>query len=374
MIRDERWYYARLVRVVEAKGGRVEEEKWLGSHVRHRIRCHNGHLHEIFGDNALRQGLCADENASGKYVPGAAFAEFKAGLAALGARLANSNQQWLGPNVPYDVICVNGHLGHPHPSTVQQGKAGICWKCGQEKIARINTAKGVVQLEKFRTDLAELGTTLSPAEKLWRGSTAAYLATCARSHECYPTPNRLQQGRGIQCWDCSVITWCQHHPWSQRAEAEFRAWLADHDAELLEPWHGVMKNHLVQCKRPQHLAHGVKPNNVQGGQGICRLCAWEDMDVFYVLTGPKGLKFGITSGDPRPRLRDHQRDGYCAVIHWLSTGLDQGVPIGLETDIKQVLRKEGFVPVEGDEHFGADALGRVLGITGKTLGRNRNEL
>ena len=49
------------------------------------------------------------------------------------------------------------------------------------------------------------------------------------------------------------------------------------------------------------------PNRIKNGRGGCDICANKYSDVVYVVTGPNGLKFGITSGDPRPRLNDHKR-------------------------------------------------------------------
>ncbi|MFF4098846.1 hypothetical protein [Streptomyces sp. NPDC001903] len=62
---------------------------------------------------------------------------------------------------------------------------------------------------------------------------------------------------------------------SLRAEAAFRARLAEAGAQLLEPvWLGNAAPHRVRCPAG-HLCT-PRPSNVQQGQGLCRTCARKD--------------------------------------------------------------------------------------------------
>ncbi|MFJ4738192.1 hypothetical protein [Streptomyces sp. NPDC088775] len=74
--------------------------------------------------------------------------------------------------------------------------------------------------------------------------------------------------------------------------------------------------------------------------------------MFYVVVDDvRGrIKFGITSGDPRPRLRDHARDGFEIVVRLL-TGLPETVAPDLERKLIRMLTLAGVEPVRGREYF-----------------------
>jgi hypothetical protein len=102
---------------------------------------------------------------------------------------------------------------------------------------------------------------------------------------------------------------------------------------------------------------------VLGGEGACRLCKGKIWDVFYVVSdeAQNNIKFGITSGDPRPRLRNHARQGYKVVVKLL-TGLPVGAAWKLERSIILHLRQAGEMPERGREYFPARALPLILDI------------
>ena len=80
-----------------------------------------------------------------------------------------------------------------------------------------------------------------------------------------------------------------------------------------------------------------------------------------------GLKFGITSGNPKPRLATHRRDGYRTAVR-LFTKLPPMKAAELEQRLKLMdLPAAGFSPVRGREYFGIDALPVVLGIVDREL-------
>ncbi|MCX4573562.1 hypothetical protein OHB41_10285 [Streptomyces sp. NBC_01571] len=69
---------------------------------------------------------------------------------------------------------------------------------------------------------------------------------------------------------------------------------------------------------------------MQRGSGICRVCS-SRATVLYVVVDDCAdvLKFGITTGNPKIRLRHHRRDGHrrAARIH---TGLPEGAALEIE--------------------------------------------
>ncbi|MDX3237207.1 hypothetical protein PV392_16315 [Streptomyces sp. ME03-5709C] len=73
------------------------------------------------------------------------------------------------------------------------------------------------------------------------------------------------------------------------------------------------------------------------------------------------IKFGITSGDPRPRLATHARDGFERVER-LHVGLPGTTARELETTIRAALRDAGEQPVRGWEYFPLRALPLVLDL------------
>jgi hypothetical protein len=73
------------------------------------------------------------------------------------------------------------------------------------------------------------------------------------------------------------------------------------------------------------------------------------------------VKFGITSGDYRPRLSAHRKAGYRTHVRLL-TNLPDGVAAEMERDVIASLELGGLEPVHGREWFGTDALPIILDI------------
>jgi hypothetical protein len=102
---------------------------------------------------------------------------------------------------------------------------------------------------------------------------------------------------------------------------------------------------------------------VQQGRGVCRFCAGRAWDVFYVVADDSNeiVKFGITSGDPRPRFRQHSRDGFDRVIR-LVESLPADVAPRLERAVLAALRDAREVPVRGTEYFPTRTLALILAL------------
>ena len=80
------------------------------------------------------------------------------------------------------------------------------------------------------------------------------------------------------------------------------------------------------------------------------------------------VKFGVTSGDARPRLADHRVDGYRAVVRLL-TGLPDGAAPDTERAVKAALAMAGEKPVRGTEYFDASCLALILDVADSWLAR-----
>jgi len=250
---------------------------------------------------------------------------------------------WLGSSAPHRVRCAVGHERLVRPNCVQQGR-GICHVCaGNDPRAA---------WDKFRARVAELGGVV--LEETWLGNNTYHRVRCAAGHECSPRPTSVRGGGGL-CRTC-----VGQDP--RAAEATFRARVAELGGVVLEAkWLGSLTPHRVRCAaghegRPQ-------PNHVMEGTGICRVCARQVWDVFYVVHDDDAdhIKFGITSGDPRPRLREHARGGFTAVIRILEDLPGTTAP-DMERLAISTLRLAGETPVRGREYYAANVLPVVLDV------------
>ena len=105
------------------------------------------------------------------------------------------------------------------------------------------------------------------------------------------------------------------------------------------------------------------PHSVLRGQGVCHRCAGKEWDVFYVVADQTAgrIKFGITSGHPRPRLTNHRASGYRTVVR-LMVGLPSDAASAIEKAVLGALRLAGITPIRGREHYDAAALAVVLDV------------
>ena len=133
---------------------------------------------------------------------------------------------------------------------------------------------------------------------------------------------------------------------------------------VLEPrWLGNKRPHRVRCGAG-HDCDPI-PNAVQSGQGICRSCVGSTWDVFYVVSdeAAERVKFGVTSGAPKPRLAAHARDGY-TTVRKLLVGLPEGIALALERAVRIKLKQQGHIPVRGREYFNGAAIPLILEVVG----------
>lgn len=319
-------------------GATLLESGWLGSGKPHRVRCAAGHECQP-RPNSVQQGggicrVCARND------PATAEAAFRGRLGELGATLLEP--AWRGSHKPHRVRCAAGHEYAPRPVNVRKGR-GICQAC---------LGRQPVQAEaRFRARLNEIGATL--LEPRWLGFLTPHAVRCANGHKCTPRPDHVKAGIGI----CRVCT--GRDP--ATAEAAFRARLTELGASLLEPYRNGKTPHRVRCAAGHECR--PTPKHIQEGNGICRLCAGRIWDVFYVVVDldRHRLKFGVTSGDPRPRLQAHRPAGYREVVRLL-TDLPGTVAPDLERSVLAALRLAGEQPINGREYYDSSALALVLDV------------
>ena len=275
------------------------------------------------------------------------YNEFRERVEAQGGTVITSG--WKTNKTPMLVRCKAGHLAMPRPDNVKKGR-GICRYCAGQGTTTEQAA------ENFRSAVADQGGEV--LEPVWLGADTPHRIRCAEGHETTVRPTHVQQGRGI-CRFCAGRD-------SGQAWKGFRSAVADQGGEVLEPvWLGNNTPHRVRCAEGHETT--VQPGHVQQGHGICRYCAGKVWDAFYIVANDDNgvIKFGITSGDPRPRLRNHRADGFERVI---LVRADFPEARDLETRVIRALDDAGEHPVRGREYFPARVLATVLDVAGHGAG------
>lgn len=328
---------ARFRQMVADAGGTVVEPRWLGVMAPHRVRCAAGHLVTPRPNSVRTPGrfcrICAGQD------PARAADAFRARVAALGGVVLEPS--WLGNGQPHRVRCREGHECRPTPGNVSRGQ-GICPTCAGHH--------SEVTRHAFYARVAELGGEI--LEPSWLGVDRPHRVRCAQGHLSTPRPSGVVRGHGV-CRACAGRD-------PVAAEARFRARIAELGGTVLEAgWRGNGKPHRVRCPRGHTTC--VRPDHLASGNGMCRYCDGRAWDVFYLVADRTAhrLKFGITSGDPRPRLTDHAHDGYRETL-LLLRGLPAGAALTMERAVRKALRQAGERPIRGHEHFdiGVEALVR----------------
>lgn len=267
-----------------------------------------------------------------------ARAAFHARVTELGGTLLET--EWRGTRVRYRARCAQGHDVTAMPDLVLKGQ-GFCRICSRQD------PEG--SWKAFQDRVAELGGTV--LEPKWLGGKKPHLVRCPVGHVRTVYPGHLRRGKGM-CY------WCGRNP--VEAWAKFCASVAALGGTVLEPkWLGDNRRHRVRCKSGHESQ--VWPGSVRKGHGICRVCAAQAWNVFYVVVNDDDnhVKVGITSGDPRPRLHFHRRDGFTTVVRLL-TDFPNAYP--LECDVKATLKLAGEKPVRGFEYFDVRVLATILDV------------
>lgn len=325
-------------------GGKVLEQGWFGVDKAHDVECPAGHTTSV-QPKRLGQGRGLGCQFCSGRDPALVEARFRDRLAELGATLLEPGYR----GVPHQLLCRNNHPCSVRPGNLTRG-TGICITCAGQDPA--------VAFAAFKEALTTLGATL--LEPTYLGNQVPHRVRCSEGHPCNPRPHDVQRGQGI----CNVCA--GHDP--ATAWAAFQARIAELGATLLEPVYlGSQMRHQAICAEG-HRCSPVPAETVQG-RGICGECAGKVWDVFYVVINEAEcqVKFGITRGDPRPRLKDHIKDGFHKT-EVLLTGLPGTLARDTENAVKAALRLAKIRPVRGLEYHDISALALILDIANGHLG------
>jgi hypothetical protein len=145
------------------------------------------------------------------------------------------------------------------------------------------------------------------------------------------------------------------------AETAFRARVAELGGSILGRYINSDIPVSVRCAKGHESS--PTPSNVKQGGGICRTCSGKAWDAFYVVrhADEPRVKFGITSGDPRRRLKDHRQAGYTNIM-CVATNLPGTVAPATEKAVKAALRDAGEKPVRGTEYFDTSCIGLIMDV------------
>lgn len=323
---------------VEELGGAVLQTEWLGTDKPCLVRCINGHECTPRPHHVMRgKGMCLTCAGQDTRV---AEARFHDHVSRLGGVVIG---HWKNTHTAVRVRCAAGHECAPIPFSVFQ-RGTICRTCGRRDPEASWSA--------FRARVGELGGAV--LEPFWRGALKPHRVRCAQGHEGSPRPSDvLNNGQGI-CRACSGTD-------PAAAEAFFVARVAELGGVLLEPYRSASHRHSVICKVGHKTT--VTPSGLRSGEGLCRFCKGKMWDAIYVVQDDLNdvIKFGVTSGDPRPRLVVHERDGFDQVVR-LHAGLPGDVAPWLERTIIAALRDAREKPVRGREYYHVRALPLVLDL------------
>jgi hypothetical protein len=323
---------------VEELGGTVLQAKWLGTDKPCLVRCANGHEctprpHHVLGGKGLCR-TCAGQDTR------VAEARFRQLVTDLGGMVLGS---WKNTHTRVRIHCAAGHESSPMPHLAFR-RGTICRTCARRDPDAAWNA--------FRARVEELGGIV--LEPSWRGALNPHRVRCAQGHKGSPRPSDvLNGGQGI-CRACGGTD-------PATAEAFFVARVAELGGTLLESYGSAAHRHEVICKVGHKTT--VTPNGLRSGEGLCRFCKGKVWDVFYVVQDDLNdvIKFGVTSGDPRPRLGDHERKGLDQVVR-LHAGLPGNTAPELERNIIAALRDAREEPVRGCEYYHVRALALVLDL------------
>ncbi|WP_326659567.1 hypothetical protein [Streptomyces canus] len=261
-----------------------------------------------------------------------AEAQFRRRVTDLGGTITGA---YVNNRTPVEVRCAEGHACSPKPYRVILGHR-VCLTC---PLPSQQQEKPVQAEARFYELVAEQGGTLVGS---YVNNRTRVELLCPDGHACSPKPDKVLLGGGI-CPTC-----VRRDP--KDSEARFRALIAAYRATIVGEY--VNTATPVALRRVEGHRSRPVPSSVLRGNGVCFACRGRLYDALYVVGNDKDgtVKFGITSGDPQPRLGVHARAGFHDVIR-LHTGLPEAIAPELEQNILAALRDSREQPVRGREYF-----------------------
>lgn len=262
--------------------------------------------------------------------------KFNARLQELGATLVG---EYTNGRTPVAVRCRNGHDSKPIPSNVLRGR-GVCAICaGKHPAASFDKFVRIIESRGGRV----LGEYVDTRTKV--------LVECSEGHRAPTTPNSVNQGHG------NCITCVGQAP--GQAAAGFVKRVDQLGGTVLGTYVNAFTKVHARCAQGHDCY--LAPANLISGQGMCKTCAGQIHDAFYVVSGDGMVKFGITSGDPRHRLSAHRRDSLSQVL-FIREGLPDGHARNLELAVMDALKRAGCEPVRGREYFPDSCRDAILSL------------
>lgn len=172
-------------------GATIEWTGWRGARAKYRVTCAAGHECWPTPDG-MRPGGGICRTCAG-HDPAQAEADARRRLQSLG--FTPAWECWLGAGRPHAVTCAAGHEFTAYPSGLER-RGCTCPHCAGRTTEAIESA--------FREAVIRQGAT--PAWDRWLGAIRRHRVICKNGHECWPTPNSIQQGKGV-CRFCAGKAW-----------------------------------------------------------------------------------------------------------------------------------------------------------------------
>lgn len=181
----------RFLEAVRRQGARLADgELFVNTKVKVILICKAGHACTPAPSSVIAgQGVC--KTCAG-VDPAASRERFLRLVLEQGATLAPGSD-YTGKDVAVRLVCRNGHMCTPMPSSIFQGR-GVCRTC-----AGFDPVAAEV---KFRALMVSYGATIETGE-VYKGSTESVRAVCANGHSCNPVPAEVIRGRGF-CRACVI--------------------------------------------------------------------------------------------------------------------------------------------------------------------------
>lgn len=312
--------------------------EYRGTNVPVEIRCIRNHISKPQPTAIINKGADCTVCAHGPSKETEKL--FRSLIDQLGGRIVGD---YIRANHSITVQCANGHETQTSPAVITTKGYIPCINCKRTGNTKISQSRA-----RFINALAELEATLIGE---YKGTHIKTSIQCVNGHVNTILPMNLLKSnpQGI-CITCSGSD-------TRIAEAKFRECLRNASATLIDPWRGVKYAHHVTCKAG-HDCYPYPDNILNAGKPICSRCSgtW---DVFYVVSSPTVVKFGITTGDVRQRIFAHRTNGY-RKTHRVFSGIPGGGAIHLERQVKAMLASKGFIPVRGREYFDISSLSEIL--------------
>lgn len=270
-----------------------------------------------------------------------AQAAFRDRLSGFGVALLDPD--WQGATARYACRCPAGHRCSVSPHKLSQGRRP-CAECP--------ASAAITAEQKFRDAVARAGGIVSGQ---YVDTRTPVEVTCAQGHKNTPFPTGLIQGRGI-CRVCAGKS-------PAESERRFRDLVAALGGSCPGSW--TDSGSPIRCICEAGHECWPYPASVMRGQGMCRFCS-RPWNAFYVVASESAVKFGITTGDPMPRLRTHASHGYRRIIR-VVTDLPGSLALETEDAVKAALADARERPTRGKEYFDMSCLALILDVADSWL-------